>query len=233
MLNLMVASGTFVLIHRLISGGPARAPLVRLIGERLFRAAFALLSAAVLAWMALAYAGAHPAGRGAPAWSGAPMGLVAMGLLQLLAFGFLFVGVMAPNPTIAGMGERTGEPGIVRGMLRITRHPFLWGVALFSAGHLAVRHDPASWILFGTLAFVAVMGTLSIDAKRRAAHGRAWQAFAAETSNLPFAAIVAGRQRLDLGEIGALRLLAAVALWAGLAWAHPYLSGGTSVAPAF
>ncbi len=233
MLNLITAAATFVLIHRVISGGPARAPLVRILGERTFRAAFGLLSAAILAWLVLAYAQVHAPRAGAPPWSQEPLVLIAVGLLQLLAFIFVFAGVMAPNPTIAGMGERAGDPGIVRGMLRITRHPFLWGLALFSAAHLAVRHDPASWILFGTVAAVALTGTLSIDAKRRAANGSAWRAFAAATSNLPFAAIVSGRQQLKLGEIGAVRLLAAAALWGGLAWAHPWLSGGASVAPAF
>ena len=114
-------------------------------------------------------------------------------------------------------------------MLRITRHPFLWGVALFSAGHLMVRHDAASWVLFGTLIFVALAGTISIDAKRCRSHGTQWERFRSDTSNVPFAAILTGRQRLRLSEIGAVRLLAAIAVWAAMIWAHPFLTGGVSV----
>ena len=82
-------------------------------------------------------------------------------------------------------------------MLRITRHPFLWGVALWAAGHLMVNGDLASLILFGSLLVLAVFGTGSIDAKRRRALGEKWDAFAAKTSAVPFAAIAAGRQSAE------------------------------------
>jgi uncharacterized membrane protein len=114
-------------------------------------------------------------------------------------------------------------------MLRITRHPFLWGVVLFCAGHLAMRTDPASLVLFGTLLVVAVLGTFSIDAKLKLRYGAAWERFAGQTSNLPFAAIAAGRQRLAPGEIGWLRLLASLAVWGLLVWRHASLSGGSAL----
>jgi uncharacterized membrane protein len=117
------------------------------------------------------------------------------------------------------------KPDVVKGMLRVTRHPFLWGVALWAIGHLIVKGDAASIVLFGSLLALALFGTVSIDAKRRRALGAAWDAFAAQTSNLPFAAIAAGRQRLDLREIGWWRIALAVVVWAVLAWAHPYLFG--------
>ena len=50
------------------------------------------------------------------------------------------------------------------GALRVTRHPFLWGIALFSVGHLATVPTRASLLLFGTLLVVALTGTVSIDA---------------------------------------------------------------------
>lgn len=227
--NLIAAAVVFVLIHRLISGGPGRPLLVRLIGEKPYRAAFALLSLGTFAWLVTAYALVHPLGAGRPAWSSMAEVRIALGLLQLLAVTLILTGLMAPNPTIAGMGDRVGDRDIVRGMLRITRHPFLWGLALFSIGHLAVRRDPASWVMFGTIAFVAIVGTFSIDAKRRAAHGEAWQAFESQTSSLPFAAILSGRQRLDLAEIGPARLIASFVAWGALVWAHPYLAGGVSL----
>jgi uncharacterized membrane protein len=134
-------------------------------------------------------------------------------------------GLTTPNPTSVRQEGALDRPNPVRGMLRITRHPFLWGVAIFSAGHLLVNGDAASIILFGTLFALSVLGTFSIDAKRRRALGAKWDAFAAQTSNIPFAAMVQGRQRLNLGEIGWWRIVLAVAVWALLAWAHPYLFG--------
>jgi len=110
-------------------------------------------------------------------------------------------------------------------MLRITRHPFLWGVAIWAIGHLIVNGDPASMVLFGTMLVLALFGTASIDAKRRRALGPKWDAFAAQTSNAPFGAIASGRQKLSLGEVGWWRILLAIAVWALLAWAHPFLFG--------
>jgi len=80
-------------------------------------------------------------------------------------------------------------------------------------------------ILFGSLLLLAVLGGASIDAKRRKALGARYDAFVAQTSNIPFAAILAGRQKLSLGEIGWWRLLLAVMVWAALIWAHPMLFG--------
>jgi uncharacterized membrane protein len=77
---------------------------------------------------------------------------------------------------------------------------------------------------------LGVFGTVSIDAKRKKALGAKWDAFAAQTSNIPFGAILTGRQKLSLGEIGLWRLALAVAIWAGLLWAHPMLFGVSPLA---
>jgi uncharacterized membrane protein len=114
---------------------------------------------------------------------------------------------------------------VVRGMLRVTRHPFLWGMTIWALGHLLVNGDTASLILFGALLVLSLFGTASIDAKRRRTLGAKWDQFAVQTSNVPFLAIVQGRQRLDLREIGLLRILIAVAVYAALLFAHPYLFG--------
>jgi uncharacterized membrane protein len=72
---------------------------------------------------------------------------------------------------------------------------------------------------------LALFGAVSIDAKRRRTLGPAWDAFAARTSSVPFAAIIARRQRLDLGEIGWWRPLLAVAIYAAAMFGHPYAFG--------
>src|SRR2546429_8678386 len=82
---------------------------------------------------------------------------------------------------------------IARGMVRVTRHPFLWGVALWSLVHLIMNGDQASVILSGSLLLLALGGTVAIDAKRRRKFGDAWTQFAQTTSSVPFAAILSGR----------------------------------------
>jgi uncharacterized membrane protein len=107
-------------------------------------------------------------------------------------------------------------------MVRITRHPFLWGVALWASVHLIINGDLASLILFGSLLLLAVGGTLSIDAKRRRNGGEQWIKFAEVTSDVPFAAIAAGRNRLGpaLAEIGSWRFLAAILAYAVAFYLH-------------
>ena len=77
----------------------------------------------------------------------------------------------------------------------------------------------ASLIFFATWAIVALAGTVSIDAKRRRLLGAAWEPFAAQTAIVPFAAIVAGRNRFVPGEIWlwrwAIALLAYVLMLGG------------------
>ena len=111
MANLIAAAIVFILIHRLISGGPARPLLVRALGEKSYRAFFAVLSFAILTWMVIAYARVHPIGTGAPAWSGMSGIGVALCIVQLLAIILVVPGVMAPNH---GPGLLAREPHLQR-----------------------------------------------------------------------------------------------------------------------
>jgi uncharacterized membrane protein len=99
------------------------------------------------------------------------------------------------NPTSARQ-----ETAGVRGVLRITRHPFLWGTAIWAGYHMLASITQASVIFFGTFLVLALLGTCAIDAKCRRKRGAEWQAIAYQTSNLPFAAILAGRNRFVASE---------------------------------
>jgi len=65
-------------------------------------------------------------------------------------------------------------------------------------------------------------GTAAIDAKRRRSFGEQWMQFAAVTSNVPFAAIVAGKNRLGpaVVEIGVWRPLVAIVVYAVAFYLH-------------
>jgi uncharacterized membrane protein len=114
-------------------------------------------------------------------------------------------------------------------MMRISRHPFLWGIALWGAGHLMANGEMASVLLFGGLAVMVLLGTRSIDRKAAARDPEGWARFGAVTSNVPFGAIIQGRNRLALGEI-ALPLVVALAAYALVAWTHRLLFGAAPFA---
>jgi len=222
MFSLLAAAAFFLAIHLLVSGTRVRDALTGRIGQGPYMGLFSLSSVAGLVWLGFAFADARGQ---APYWDLTPLTRQIQMGVQLLAVLLIVPGLTTPNPTSVRQEGALDRADVVKGMLRITRHPFLWGVAIWAAGHLLVNGDPASLVLFGTMLLLALFGTASIDAKRQRALGPKWDAFAAQTSNVPFAAIAAGRQKLSLGEIGWWRILLAVAIWALFAWAHPYMFG--------
>jgi uncharacterized membrane protein len=52
-----------------------------------------------------------------------------------------------------------------------------------------------------------------------------WQRFTTTTSNIPFVAIIQGRNRFRFDEIGWRKVLVGLALYFLLAFLHPYLFG--------
>jgi uncharacterized membrane protein len=99
---------------------------------------------------------------------------------------------------------------------------------VWAGGHLMVNGDVASLILFGAMLALAIFGTVSIDAKRKRVLGPTWDAFAAKTSNVPFAAVASGRQAFgvaQIAEIGWWRIVLAIALWMGMIFLHPIAFG--------
>ena len=55
--------------------------------------------------------------------------------------------------------------------------------------------------------------------------GEKWAPFAAQTSNVPWMAILAGRQKFRIGEIGLWRPVVAIAIYIALIFGHPYAFG--------
>jgi uncharacterized membrane protein len=223
MANLVAAVVFFLGIHFGVSGTALRGRLVKLMGERAFRGLFALTSVAGLIWLIRAYATA-PYIR---TWGRLIELDVLAQPLMLIAALFVVVGVSTPSPTTAGMESQLTRAVQVRGITRITRHPFLWGVALWAFVHFVINGDVAAALVFGSLLLLAVVGTSSIDAKRRNAFGASWEHFSRETSNVPFAAILQRRNHFwpALREIGFVRPLIAVTVFIALFQLHGRLFG--------
>lgn len=224
MSSLIAASAFFLLIHFGVSGTRLRDVVVARIGEGRFRAVFALASVVGIIWMSAAYARAPTVDLWDQLAGLQPLAFA----LVLVAFLFIGIGLATPSPTRVGMESKLAQgTDSARGIVRITRHPFLWGVALWALVHLIANGDLASVILFGSLLLLALGGAPSIDAKRRRSFGDEWNRFAQATSNVPFAAIATGRNQLRpaLREIGILRPVIAIAAYALLLILHGRLFG--------
>ena len=215
MLSMALAAAFWIALH-LVVAGPLRAALVERLGEKGFRGLFSLLSAAGLAWLILAYRGADFV----PLWGALPGARVIAIVLVLVAFVLLVFSIAPSNPTLAGADQLLKDELAATGIFRITRYPGLWAFALWAAAHLYANGDLASLFLFGAILVTALNGMVSIDRKRQRAMGARWEAFAARTSRLPFAAILAGRNELRLRELALWRVALGVALFAVVLFAH-------------
>ena len=224
MTMLIAAAAAFVLLHLLISGTPVRGMIVTMTGEGIYLGLFSLATLAALVWMIVAFGAARTDPANATLWTLMPQARHGVMGLMLVAFVFMIPGLLTNSPTRVKGGSVVEKPNAISGMTRITRHPFLWGVVFWAAAHLIANGRVADLILFGSLLILGLLGPPSIDTKRMRALGDRYAAFKAHTSNIPFAAILQGRQKLKLGEIW-WRLIVAVVVFAAVLWAHPYAFG--------
>jgi uncharacterized membrane protein len=225
MTMLYAAAAVFLGIHLLISGTRLRDAIVRVIGEGPYMGLFSLASLGAIAWLCFAYNMAQASGENRALYD-LGQGVHDAGIaVVFLAFIIGVPGLMMPNPASVMQEGAAAKEGTVRGILRVTRHPFLWGVAIWAAFHLAANGDLASVVLFGTFLVLSILGTASIDAKRRRKMGAQWEAFAAKTSNIPFGAILTGRNSFKLGEYLDWRFFLAVLIFAVVLFGHAKVIG--------
>ncbi len=220
MISLTFAALAFIAIHLGISGTTLRDALVARIGLRAYMVLFSVASVAAIVWLIRAYAGAAYV----PLWGQLQWWKPFAIALMLPAFLLVVIGLTTPNPTAVAQEGLVDRPPV--GIVRITRHPFLVGTALWAAIHLVGNGDEASLLFFAALFIVSVAGTVSIDAKRARVLGAgAWAGFARRTSIVPFAAILGGRNTLSLSELGWWRPLAGAAAYALMLGGHAHIIG--------
>jgi uncharacterized membrane protein len=215
--HLWVATAVFIATH-FVPSTPLRPVLVRALGEKGYIAAYSLVAFATIGWMVLAYGKttAQPlfeGWRALPAW------------VMPISFVLLACGILSRNPTIVGADRLLRNPDPARGIIRVTRHPVMWSFMLWAGAHVAARGELRATIFFGGFFVLAGIGTLLMDWRKARALGEDWQRFAAVTSNLPFVAIVQGRNRFNFVEIGWRNPLIGLVLYGVLLWAHPMLFG--------
>jgi len=222
--TLFVATLAFVGGHFVLSSLPVRRLLIRTLGEQRFTPVYSLAVTAAFVWMLWAY-------RAAPVvevWTPGP-GLAWVPLVLMPVAIFLAVaGLTTRSPTMVG-AERTLASGLPQtpapGIIGVTRHPFLWGTALWAVAHLAVNGDLANITMMVGILALSIGGMLHIDYRREETLGAAWGPVKLTTSLVPFAAILAGRTHVDWRGIGWWRPLAAGTIYAVLLLLHPWLFG--------
>ena len=216
---LVLATAVFIATH-FVPSTPLRPGLVAALGEKGYLGLYSLVALAGLGWMIWAYARV-PYDR---IWVGDEFKVWAL-VLMPVSLMLVIAGGMTRNPGAVRQESALATMGEPRGILRITRHPIQWSIALWALLHVVVRGDTASLVFFGGFALLAVLGTVLIDARKNRALGASWQRFASATSNFPFAAIVQGRNQFRFDEIGWAKVLIGLAAYFALLFLHPWLFG--------
>lgn len=176
-----------------------RARLVARLGEMGFTTLFYVVAAVSFAWL-VAYYAAHRF-EGMPGLALAGTSVWRWGLMIAIVAGLMLSApalAIYPRLPMALFEQPIRAP---RGIERITRHPFFAGTALFAVSHALLATHAVGTVFFGGLALLAVLGARHQDGKLLARRGPAYADYLASTSAVPFAAVVAGRQRLVWSEL--------------------------------
>ena len=215
--TLALACAVFLALHVLPST-PLRGALAGRLGEGPYTGLFSLATLAAIVWMALAYRAAPYT----PLWPGLrhlPPAVMPFSLVLIAC------GVLTPNPTAVAAGRLLAKPEPARGIIRVTRHPVMWGIMLWAGAHILARGELKATIFFGTFLLLAAAGTRLQELRKAKTHGEDWKRFAALTSNIPFVAIAQGRNRFAAGEIGVVGVAFGLLLYGGLLLSHAWLFG--------
>ena len=209
--ELVAANITFVGTHFAMSH-PLRAPMVKVLRETGFSIVYSLVSAAALVWVYLAFKAA-PAG---DLGGSGEVGWILATLLTLPAL-VLFAGSMAGNPALPtpmAAAQAAAEP---RGVFLVTRHPMMWGFALWALSHVVLWWSMRSVVTAMAMGFLALVGAHLQDRKKQVAMGDAWAGWEAKTSYWP---------RLGkIFSVGVTWWAAGLGLWLLISWAHGPLGG--------
>jgi len=222
--HLFAATVAFVGGHFLLSSAPIRNPLARQFGEKLFLTYYSVVITVLFVWVLFAF-------RDAPfeeLWIDILLLEWVPAVVMPVALFLAVCGLTTSNPTMAGGDALTAGRDPTQGIMRITRHPFLNGVALWALAHLAANGDTGSLILFGGLLILSAGGMWHIDKKKEAQHGADWGPVMLTTSAVPFRALMQKRTGFDWAGIGWWRLAVTVVIYVALIWAHPAALGVTA-----
>jgi uncharacterized membrane protein len=221
MLNLAAAAGAFVVLH-FFPSTPWRRTAVARLGETGYLGIFSLLSIATIIWVATAF---QSAAYGEKLWVLPDAWLWVKAAVLLFALVLITAGYLTPNPSMVGSAKAVTRADAANGIFAITRHPLMWGVAIWALTHVATQATPRGILFFGALAIVAVLGSWLQERRKAKEMGADWGAFASRTSFVPFAALLSGRASFSFRALGWWRVAIAVLSWAALLHFHTYLFG--------
>ncbi len=185
--------------HVWLSSARTRAALIERVGPQSFQGIYSLVALATFVPLVWIFARHKHAGPLLWMTLGPPtIARVANYVLMALAV-ILVIASLLPSSTPPSSMLAHGRAE-ARGMARITRHPMLAGFGVFGVAHLLMNGTLGDVLFFGGFPLYAWIGGRHQDS-RKARTVPGYESLLATTSIVPFAAIIAGRQRLVAREL--------------------------------
>lgn len=212
--HLVLAVACFLVAHSLTNLRPLRHRIEAVVGKVGFYGGYSVLSTVLLVWVIAAAINSPTI----ILWEQQPWMRWAPSLAMPVVCQLWVSGLTRPNPFSIGPGGRGFDPARP-GILRLTRHPVVWGLGLWAGAHMIPNGHLAGVTLFAPLLILSVLGPRILDAKRRQSLG--WE----EWGRL--AGSVGGPTdwRALLAEIGPWRILGGLILVPVLMALHPLVIG--------
>lgn len=215
-MSLLITTCVLFVGSHLALSHPLRHALASRMGERGFQIVYSIVAIATFIMLVQAWRGMPPE---PPLWAVGD-GLWIVASVIVLFASVLFMGSLIGNPALPAPGAAAAAQTAPRGVFAITRHPMMWGFALWAVAHVMVMPTNAQIILSATIIFLALVGSAGQDVKKARLMGDAWRHWAARTSFVPFARQIGGATPWGDTIPRPHALFGGIVLWLVATWAH-------------
>lgn len=216
MSNLIVAGTIWLATHLGISGTASREILIKQFGYRGYLTIYSMIAIASLSYFIFSFSQINTAEH---LWIPNTILRLTALLLTPIALVLLVGSFMTANPTIVGQNHKLADLGKGAGVIRITRHPFQWATIIWAISHIISTGTFEALVFFGAFAVVSFIGTFLMDKRKLSRDAEHYGSYLKVTSNVPFVAILQGRNHLFVKELAGAIVLGLI-LYFILLWLH-------------
>lgn len=213
----------FLASHLVLSADAVRGALAGALGEQPFRGIYSLVALGTFIPLIVVFG--HHKHAGPMLWylrGVAPLRWLVW-LMLLVALIMFVASLITPNPVALGAPDNLTP----RGILKLTRHPGFVAFALFGFAHMLMNGWAGDLVFFGTFPAVGILGGMHQDRRKLRVMGEGYRRFVEQTSFMPGAALLSGRQRCHPAEdLPLLAIAIGAVLTAVLVAIHPWAFGG-------